>query len=182
MYLYLPQVDGAAHELGAAHATTLAAARQMDAMLGALASALPDNARLIMTADHGHLDAPTSKTHAIGASDEIVRLFNGAPTGDFRAMFANVRDENMQALRRLIRDRFRENFLVLTTEEIVEAGLFGPGGVSDETRYRIGNALVLSTGDAALDYRAALGNDAHKIVSHHGGLTPAEVRIPLVVA
>lgn len=182
VYLYLPQVDSAAHELGAAHATTLTTARQMDAMLGALASALPDNARLIMTADHGHLDAPTSRTHALGASDEITKLCNGAPTGDFRAMFANVRDENMQAFRRLIRDRFDEDFLVLTTEEVVQARLFGPGGVSDETRYRMGNALVLSTGDAALDYRTALGDDAHKIASHHGGLTPAELRIPLVVA
>lgn len=44
------------------------------------------------------------------------------------------------------------------------------------------DALVLSTGGAVLDYRAALGDDVHPLVSHHGGLTPAEMQIPLVVA
>ena len=182
VYLYMPHVDSAAHELGASHDTTLKAARQMDAMLGALASALPDNARLVMTADHGHLDAPKGKSYAVAASDEIVRLCEGMPTGDFRAMFAEVADENMDMFRRLIHERFGDDFLALTAQEVEEIGLFGPGAPSDETRRRMGRALVLSTGNAALDYRAALGDAGHPMISHHGGLTPAEMRIPLVVA
>ena len=182
VYLYLPHVDSAAHELGASHAVTLTAAKQVDAMLGALASALPANARLVMTADHGHLDAPKHKSHIVAASDEIIRLCKGMPTGDFRAIYAEVPDENIQAFRRLMNKRFGDDFLVLTAQEVEEVGLFGPGALSGEARQRMGSALVLSTGGAVLDYRAAMGDVAHPMVSHHGGLTPAEMRIPLVIA
>ena len=182
VYLYMPQVDSTAHDLGASHDTTLKTAKQMDTLLGTLAAALPDNARLVMTADHGHLDAPQGKNHTIDASDEIVRLCKGMPTGDFRAVYADVADEDMDAFRQMIHERFGDDFLVLTAREVEEFGLFGPGELSDETQRRMGNALVLSTGSAVLDYRAALGEDAHPMVSHHGGLTPNEMRIPLVVA
>ena len=182
VYLYMPQVDSAAHQLGASHDSTLEAARQMDAFLETLADALPDNARLVITADHGHLDAPNSKSHVLDASDEIIRMSKGMLTGDFRAVYADVADEDMDAFRRLIHRRLGDDFLVLTSREVEQAGLFGPSALSDKTRGRMGSALVLSTCGAVLDYRAALGEDAHPMVSHHGGLTPAEMRIPLVVA
>ena len=154
----------------------------MDALLETLAAALPGKARLVMTADHGHLDAPEDKRHALDASDEIIRLCNGTPTGDFRAVYAHVAHEDMDAFRRLIHRRFGDDFIVLTAREVERIGLFGLSALSDKTRGRMGNALVLSTGGAVLDYRAALGEDAHPMVSHHGGLTPAEMRIPLVIA
>ena len=182
VYLYMPQVDSAAHQLGATREDTLKAARQMDALLGALADALPGNARLVMTADHGHLDAPEDKRYTLDASDEIIRMCKDMPTGDFRAVYADVADEDMDAFRRLVHRRFGDDFLVLTAQEVEKSGLFGPSALSGETRGRMGSALVLSTGGAALDYRAALGEDTHPMVSHHGGLTPAEMRIPLVLA
>ena len=170
-------------EVGASHADTLTAASQVDALLGSLAAALPDNARLVMTADHGHLDAPQSRTYTIGVHDEIIQLCESLPTGDHRAVYADVAAENMDAFRQLIHDRFGDDFLVLTAQEVEDAGLFGQSALSDETRRRMGSALVLSTGDAVLDYRAALGEkELHPLASHHGGLTPAEMRIPLVVA
>ena len=182
VYLYMPQVDSAAHMQGASHENTLKAARQMDALLEALAAALPNDARLVMTADHGHLDAPSGKSYALDASDEIVELCEGMPTGDFRAVYADVADEHLDAFRQLIQRRFGDDFIVLTAGEVERIGLFGPGALSDITRRRMGSALVLSTSGAVLDYRAMLGEDAHPMVSHHGGLTPSEMRIPLVVA
>ena len=181
-YLYIPHVDSAAHKLGATHSDTLNAAVQVDRLLEALAGALPSNSRLVMTADHGHLDAPDHRSYEIGASDEIISLCDGMPTGDQRAIYAHVRDENIAAFRAKIHERFGDDFLVLAAKDVEELGLLGVGTLSDETRYRMGNLLVLSTGDAVLDYRAALGDERHPMVSHHGGLSPAEMRIPLVVA
>ena len=181
-YLYIPHVDSAAHKLGATHSNTLNAAVKVDRLLESLAGMLPSNSRLVMTADHGHLDAPDHRSYELGATDEIISLCNGMPTGDQRAMYAHVMDESLEAFRAKIHERFGDDFLVLTAKDIEELGLLGVGTLSDETRYRMGNALVLSTGDAVLDYRALLGDERHPMVSHHGGLTPAEMRIPLVVA
>ena len=182
VYLYLPQVDGAAHKLGASHKDTLSAAKKVDLLLGALMDALPSNARMVMTADHGHLDASESKTYELEPSDELLRLCNGPLTGDQRTVYADVPAEKMDAFKEAVHRRFGEDFLVLTRSEVERAGLLGRGALNEETRYRMSNALVLSARDAVLDYRAILGDEVHPMVSHHGGLTPEEMRIPLVVA
>ena len=181
-YLYIPHVDSVAHQLGATHSDTLNAATQVDRLLESLAGALPSNSRLVMAADHGHLDAPVHRSYQLDASDEIISLCNGMPSGDQRAMYAHVSDENLERFRAKIHEKCGDDFLVLAAKDVEELGLLGVGALSDESRYRMGNALVLSTGDAVLDYRAALGDKRHQMVSHHGGMTPAEMRIPLVVA
>ena len=182
-YLYMPQVDSAAHKHGAYHATTMRAARVADETLERIAAALPSNARLVMTADHGHLDAPASRVHKIAPGGPILRLSETPPSGDVRLMYAHVRPDNLPAFRRAVRDRLGDDFLVLDAAQTDALRLLGPNPISPETRRRIGNALVLSTTDAVLDYRAALGEDASKRMrSHHSGLTPAEMRIPLVIA
>ena len=182
IYLYLPQVDSMGHKLGASHESTLNTAMQIDRLLNALATELPANTRMVMTADHGHLDAPPQSTYSLTASDEIVRLCGGALTGDQRAVYAHVVEGKMHAFREAVYRKCGSDFLVLTAEEVEAARLLGEGVLGEDTRYRLGNALVLSTGNAVLDYRAAVGDDLHPIVSHHGGLTPSEMRIPLVIA
>ncbi len=182
VYLYIPHVDNAAHRLGASHEDALDTAKEVDHLLGALADALPADARMVMTADHGQLDAPEGRRYVLDASDEIVRLCGGALTGDFRAVYADVRDENMGAFREAVNRRVGDDFLVLTASEVEEVGLLGRGTLVEETRYRMGRVLLLSAGDAIFDYREVIGDERHPIISHHGGLTPAEMRIPLVVA
>ena len=182
IYLYLPQVDSMAHKLGAAHESTLNTAMQIDRLLSALATELPSNAGMVMTADHGHLDAPPQNTYSLTASDEIVRLCDGALAGDQRAAYVHVSESGMDVFREAVHRECGDDFLVLTAEEVAAARLLGAGALSKDTRYRLGNALVLSTGNAVLDYRAVVGDDPHPIISHHGGLTPSEMRIPLVVA
>jgi len=182
IYLYLPQVDGMAHKLGASDQATLNAAIQVDELLGTLAAELPSNARMVMTADHGHLDAVPHSTYSLTAADEIVRLCDGALAGDQRAVYAHLVEGKMDAFKEAVYRKCGSDFLVLTAEDVEAARLLGAGPISSDTRYRMGNALVLSTGNAVLDYRAVVGDDLHPIMSHHGGLTPNEMRIPLVIA
>ena len=181
VYMYLPQVDSLAHKLGATHEQTLHAARQVDRLLEKLTDRLPPSSRLVMTADHGHLDVPADKTYTVGKDDEIA-LQCTALTGDQRAVYAHVADENFGAFKDAIRAHCGDDFIVLRSDEVEELQLLGPEPVSKETRRRMGDALVLSTGEAVLDYRALVGDEVHPMASHHGGLTPAEMRIPLVVA
>ena len=182
-YLYMPQVDSAAHKHGAFHHITMSEARKADETLERLADALPSNARLVMTADHGHLDAPSSKTYALTAGDDILKLCETKPSGDVRLMYATVRSENIDAFRRAVRQRLGGDFLTLDMADVEAMRLLGPEPRSAETRRRTGNTLALSTNSAVIDLRKALGEDSRKRMrSHHSGLTPAEMRIPLVIA
>lgn len=182
-YLYMPQVDSAAHKHGAFHRITMNEARKADETLERLANALPSNARLVMTADHGHLDAPNSKTYAIAADDEMLKLCETKPSGDVRLMYATVRPENRDAFRRAVSQRLGGDFLTLDMADVEAMRLLGPEPRSPETRRRTGNTLTLSVNNAVIDLRKALGEDSRKRMrSHHSGLTPAEMRIPLVIA
>ena len=64
-YLYIPHVDSAAHKCGANHKETWARVSEVNKLMEALAASLPADARLVMTADHGHLDAEKDFSHTI---------------------------------------------------------------------------------------------------------------------
>lgn len=183
-YIYMPQLDRAAHQHGTRHKDTLAALAQVDKAVESLATSLPVDARLIITADHGHLDVELERQYRLEADDQLLSYCDGPPSGDVRLMYVTVRDENIAPFRDLVSARFGDDFVVVTTEEAEQMALFGPGKLSSESRRRIGNLMVISTGSAILDFRAALGektDDKGPKPSHHSGLTPAEMRIPLVI-
>ena len=183
-YLYMPQVDRTAHQYGTAHEETLSALDQVDKAVERLAASLPPDARLIITADHGHLNAEPDYQYSLGADDEIFSLCLGPPSGDVRLMYVTVEDENIDAFREVVHSTYEGNFLVISTDEAEDMKLFGPGQFSQEARRRIGNLMVISTSSAVLDFRAALGEKSDgkgPKSSHHSGLMPEEMRIPLVI-
>jgi hypothetical protein len=73
--------------------------------------------------------------------------------------------------------------VLLTTAEVEDLRLLGPGPLSDETRRRLGDFMAISLADDILAYVAADG-DGHALrqPSHHSGMSPDEVMIPLVLA
>ena len=83
----------------------------------------------------------------------------------------------------MFRDRFGDRFFLLTTAEAEEMRLFGPGTLSDEVRLRLGTFVALSSGaDVILYDWPSRSEDDQPFVGYHSGLTPAEMRIPLIVA
>jgi len=183
-YLYMPQVDSAAHQHGTTHEETLSALDQVDKAVERLAASLPSDARIIITADHGHLNDDLDHQHSLDADDELLSLCTGPPSGDIRLMYANVNEGNIQAFKDLVHTRYEDKFLVISTDEAEKMKLFGPALFSQEARRRIGNLMVISTGAAVLDIGPALGEKPHgkgPVRSDHSGLSPDELRIPLVI-
>jgi predicted AlkP superfamily pyrophosphatase or phosphodiesterase len=183
-YLYTSEVDKSAHDHGAYHAKTWAKVRELDAILEQLAASLPASARLVVTADHGHLDSQKETSHTITSlDDELIKLSTRKPSGDIRVMYLAVPEENVRRFQEIFKDRYGDDFLLLTLEEVECLELFGPGPISERTLPRLGSIIAVSTSTATLDYRKALGEkDKPPAVSHHSGLTPDEMRIPLVIA
>ena len=74
--------------------------------------------------------------------------------------------------------RSRRRSWVLSRDEAIDAGLFGP--VDDEVRERIGDVLVArAVGIAYYDDRLA-DKGAQKMVGQHGSLTNEERIVPLI--
>ena len=182
-YLYVPYVDHAGHEFGYSDPRTLAAATALDQALQGLVERLSGRARVVLTADHGGLDSAIDRRHMLRASDPLVQLLKHAPSGDSRVVYFDVREGDEGEFQQVFRARFGDRFFLITVEEAEALELFGPGPLSDETRRRLGTFVAVSAGPDVLLYDWP-SHDHNKPphVGHHSGLSPAEVRIPLVVA
>jgi hypothetical protein len=69
---------------------------------------------------------------------------------------------------------------VVSRDGAIAAGWFGDH-VSDATRYRIGDVVAAAQGSAALLRRTVEPLES-SLIGHHGSLTTAEQKVPLLLA
>ncbi len=73
VYAYTAELDTAAHVFGIASPEWHAAAGRVDTLLTRLVEALPSDAALLITADHGGLNAPEERPHRPGRRSTVER-------------------------------------------------------------------------------------------------------------
>ena len=174
---YLAAVDTAAHEHGIDSAQWAAAATGAAALIERLVHALPADAALLVTADHGGLDIPQSTR--IDVADDP-RLSDGVRliAGEVRCRYLYVRDgaadDVCQAWGALMGDRTE----VMTREQAVASGMFGT--VAPQHLPRIGDVVVLCRGETAVLAGGHEPPEVAALVGMHGAGTPAETAIPLI--
>ncbi|MDP6823890.1 MAG: alkaline phosphatase family protein [Dehalococcoidia bacterium] len=183
-YLYLPQVDSAAHTTGVHSDSTDAALLDVNNGLERLARDMPETAKLVVTADHGHLDAFPQEPMLVREDDEIGRMLRYPPAGDARVNYYHVREDAIGRFADAYAERMPGQVVLLTPDELGDLELLGPGEIPAPTRARIGDYIAISTDASVFAWSAAgaEGPDMSRLVSHHSGMSPKEVRIPLIIS
>lgn len=177
VYLYWGDVDKTGHTSGVASTAWGTALEEVDEAIAVLVSRLPSDALMVVTADHGMVDVPTSSRTDLAHDAELaagVELTGGEP----RAPMLYCRPGAAGDVAATWRGRFGDDLDVLLREEAQGAGWFGP--VAEHVLPRIGDVVVaarapISVHDSRVQ-RAALAD----LVGMHGALTDAEVRVPLL--
>ena len=142
--------------------------------LALLADGLPPGAVMTVTGDHGMVDVPRDRqVVAENESDLMADVSLIAGEGRFRQLYSPRPD----AVARRWADRFGGAAWVLTRDEAIEQGWFGP--VGSQTRARFGDVLVAMSGEDAVMTLTQPKELA--LLGMHGSLTPAEMRVPLLV-
>jgi len=142
----------------------------------ALRDALPDDVRLLITADHGMLDIPGGRRLVVEDEPELlvgVTVLAGEPR--FRQLY--VDHDRPERVADRWRDRLGGNAWVRTREEAIEEGWFGP--VDDDLRERYGHVLVALREDWAVMTRTMPRELT--LVGMHGSLTADEMLVPLLI-
>lgn len=196
-FLYIPSVDTAEHRHGLESPEAAAALAAVDTQLARLAAALPPHARLVVSSDHGMLTVPEQARLIIAADDPLLAHLRAPPSGEPRVPFFHLRPGRIDAFAAEFRHRFGEHFALLTTQQSDELRLWGPRPLSALTRDRVGDFIALSAGPEVFLYAPrpvdshAAGSDRttttppppyENVRGFHAGLTPDEMRIPLIVA
>lgn len=177
-YVYDADLDWTGHR----HGVDSAAWRQQLAMIDAeaerLREALPDDVRLLVTADHGMVDArPTTRIDV----DDHAELLDGVWLlgGEARLRHLYCATRAVPDVVAIWRGVLGERAEVLTREEALELGWFG--ATDDAVRPRLGDVIVAARADTAVVSRRLFAHEA-LLVGFHGSLTPDEMLIPILVA
>lgn len=149
-----------------------------------------DDTLLMIIADHGQIETdPTTilyldQTPAFARLRPLLRTNQRgeflAPAGSCRDFFVHAQAEHLDAAQAVLTSIVRERAEVRRVDAMIEDGYFGPGAVSDTFRARVGNLVVLPYAGESV-YWLGDGRFKQKYYGHHGGLTPQEMEIPLLL-
>jgi hypothetical protein len=160
---YFPHVDAAAHMAGQASDLYAAALETVGRAWTGLEAGLPSHAALLGTADHGHVDIPPEGHITVEPPDGVTI------GGDGRVLHLHGPDAAIAAL---------AEGLPGTLVARADAGpLWGPGPFHPAFEERAPDALLFAGHGIAWLFPG----DDQPMVGHHGGLTDAEVEIPILV-
>ena len=173
IYAYYPGVDTVAHEYGLAPPYLAAELRFVDEMVGRLRDALPPEAALLVTADHGEMEIGDRWLELTAVQD----LVKGC-SGEGRFRWLNSVRGGANELADAARAAYGADAWVMTREEVVDGGWLGPGPVPVANLRRLGDVLLAArTSVGFID--PALPRE-RQLVGAHGSLTAAEMFVPLV--
>lgn len=174
VYCYLPEVDKAGHKHGVASAEWVAALEDVDA---ALSARVPPGVGVLVTSDHGMVDVPGSRQAVLDEEHlDGIRHIGGEP----RMLHAYLEpDADAAAVVARWRSDLDGIADVVTRDEAVRAGLFGPT-VTAAAESRIGDVLAVARGAWAVYDGTAADQRGRGMVGQHGAMTPEERQVPLV--
>ncbi len=178
VYGYIADLDNAAHMFGIGSPQWHDAAAGIDALLTRLVEALPGNAALLVTADHGGLNVSADARVDL---DLDPRLGDGVRVvaGEARVRYLHTEPgaaADVQAAWTEVTAGWAQ---VYSREQAVATGMFGP--VSPAHLARIGDVVVVCTGNAAVLATAHEPAEMGRLIGFHGAASEVEMAIPLIV-
>ena len=175
-YLYVDELDKAAHTEGWQSDLWLRRLEQLDGALADLLRTLPGDVGVVITADHGIVDIPEERRIMLDPAGDLlqgVAAVGGEPR--FRSMYLEADTDAAEVAHRL-QASLGKRAWVGERSEAIAANWFGE--ISSEVAERLGEVLVVARGQHSVtmsdDSPAALA-----MIGQHGGISSEERGVPL---
>ena len=163
--VYYHAVDVAAHEAGQRSESYGLAMSGADRLWARLASRLPPDTVMVGTSDHGHCDIPVEGRFILEKTDtEGLRWW-----GDSRSLMLSGPSDRIAGLAEKTGSR------MITARQL--RTWLGRGRPHPDLEARMPDAVLLARENNGIFPR---GMDT-QMTGHHGGLTPSEAQIPLLI-
>lgn len=175
VYCYLSEIDTLGHIYGPETQAWLAQLTVVDRFVEQLVAALPHGVRLLVTADHGMIDATRGTRfdfdHTAGLNEDVT-VIAGEPR--CRHIYTDHVDRVLERWRNELGD----HMWVGTRADVLDANLIGPNPAPGVVS-RIGDVVAIGRGESTV---VRSGGEAvmAQLPGQHGALTDEELLVPLL--
>lgn len=177
VYVYVSALDLVGHMRGPDTDSWRAQLGIVDRIAEQLAAQLPAEGELLVTADHGMVAVPDDAKVDVDAEpslqDGVIAI-----AGEPRVRYVHTRPGATDDVLDAWRTRLGETWLVLSRDDAIATGLFGPV-VADGAKRRIGDVVAISLSDGGVVERRKLPRLA-AMPGQHGSVTDEELLVPLL--
>lgn len=181
IHAYWPQLDSLAHEYGIHSKPVADAFVALDAVFAELVDVARINQSVvIVTADHGFIDSLPEESIDLDDHPDLRKTLLLPLCGESRAAYAYVRANHETAFENYVRGQLGDRIQLFKSDAVIRQGWLGPGKAHPALQERLGDYVLLPRGHGILrDWLQ--GEKRYHHVGVHGGLSAAEMVVPLVV-
>ncbi len=181
IYAYWSEFDHLAHEKGY---HSLKTARHFDELARGIKRLAREIAgtdtALVVTADHGLVDTTAESNLALEDHAQLKDTLSMPLCGEGRIPYCYLKPGREDEFCAYVLGRLGGVCEMLPRQELIKKGVFGKGKANGEFESRVGDYVLLMKDNFSL--RDSLpGERKKKMIARHGGLSRAEMLVPLVL-
>lgn len=183
VYAYWPRIDALAHAHGIASAAVRRALGSFATGFERLLEGLRGlDVTVLVSADHGFVDTTAATRLRLADHPELARCLARPLCGEPRAAYCYLRRGARVRFLEYLGERLPGVCEAVSGERLIDEELFGPGVAHPDLRNRVGDQVLLMQGRYTLTDRVAGEQAGNPLVGMHGGMSRAEMLVPLIVA
>ncbi len=177
---YWTELDALAHQYGCQSVEVVSHFEKIDnAFAQWLEEIAGNDALVLVTADHGLIDADPQQQLQIERHPQLAKMLRLPLCGEPRAAFCYLRPGAQSDFEQYMQQYFADLFEVCPSEQLLAQNLFGRGAASARIADRIGDVTVLAKKRATIKDRLQQERPFFQR-GVHGGLSAQELYVPLV--
>ncbi|OGA32659.1 MAG: hypothetical protein A3F75_01920, partial [Betaproteobacteria bacterium RIFCSPLOWO2_12_FULL_64_23] len=182
VHAYTYDLDAAAHSFGSASPQLQEKFRQIDAayarFLGEIAGS---DTLVIAVADHGFIDSSKSACIELEDHPQLAQTLMLPLCGERRVAYCYVQPGQEAAFEHYVHTRLAHCAHLFPSADLIAQGWFGLGPANPRLAERVGDYTLVMKDDYTIkDW--ILGEPRHLTLGVHGGVSAAEMFVPLIVA
>ena len=181
VYAYWAGFDMLAHGFGVSSEQVASHFVELDRAFEQLVDQLAGtDSALLVSADHGFVDAPPEKRIDIADHPELKDCLQAPLCGEPRLAYCYVRHDRRNQFETYVEDNLSGIARLYPSHALVENKLYGLGEPHPELASRIGDYTLVMQGKHVIIDKLP-GDNPPQLVGYHGGLSSEEVYVPLIL-
>ncbi len=182
IHAYTYDFDETAHSFGSASPELHEKFRQIDAAYARFLAEIAGTGTLVIAlADHGFIDSPKPACVELEDHPQLAEMLMLPLCGERRAAYCYVQPGQDTAFEHYVQTRLDHCASLYRSSDLIAQGWFGLGPANPRLAERVGHyTLVMKDNYTIKDW--ILGEPHYLTQGVHGGVSAAEMYVPLIVA